>query len=221
MAALTITVARMFTILALQGGASTDQSASTLQGRRYSRGSLSPNPALDGVVRDRLEVKRHAYLESGLRPIPWVDALPHGEKMALLAELIALSLDLRELGVHAIRRAARAEAAEIAELTGHDISAYWTPDATFLGQHSKAQLIGALGVMEADVTPTRGLKKNDLVGYVASVAAEKAWAPAALNLKLEMTVIAEPAPDGEPHGSENPGSVIVEEVDEAPLAEAV
>lgn len=225
MAALTITVARMFTILALQGGASTDQSASTLQGRRYSRGSLPPNPALDGVVRDRLEAKRRAYLESGLRPIPWVDALPHGEKMALLAELIAISLDLREFGVHAVRRAARAEAAEIADLTGHDITAYWTPDATFLGQHSKAQLIGALGVMEADVTPTKGLKKDDLVGYVASVAAEKAWAPAALNLRLEMTVIAdsataiadvEAAPDAETEevgdASEEGASAVTDEV---------
>ena len=191
MAALTITVARMFTILALQGGSSTDQSASTLQGRRYSRGSLPPNPALDGAVRDRLEIRRRAYLESGLRPILWVDALPHGEKMALLAELIAVSLDLREVGVHAIRRAARAEAAEIAELTGHDICAYWTPDSAFLAQHSKAQLMGALAVMEADVTPTKGLKKDDLVGYVSSIAAEKGWAPAALNLRLQMTVIAD------------------------------
>ena len=191
MVALTITVARMFVVLALQGGISTDQSASTLQSRRYSRGSLPPNPALDGVVRDRLEAKRRAYLNSGLRPIPWVDGLPHGEKMELLAELIAISLDLREFGVHAVRRAARAEAAEIAELTGHDITTYWTPDAGFLIQHSKAQLMGALAVMEADVTPTKGLKKDELVGYVASVAAEKAWAPAALNLRLKMAVLSD------------------------------
>ena len=201
-AALTITVARMFTILALQGGVSTDLSASTLQGRRYSRGALPADPALDGVVRDRLEARRRAYLEAGLRPLPWVDGLPHGEKMALLAELIAVSLDLRESGVHAVRRAARVEAAEIAELTGHDISTFWRPDVAFLAQHSKAQLMGALAVMEADVTPTKGLKKDDLVGYVASVAAEKGWAPAALNLRLETTVIA----DGEGVTGSTPGA---------------
>ena len=49
-------------------------------------------------MRERLEVRRRAYLASGQRPIPWVDALPHGEKMELLAELIAISLDLREVG---------------------------------------------------------------------------------------------------------------------------
>ena len=198
MAALTVTVARLFVILALQGGASTDLSATTLQGRRYSRPGLAPDPALDGAVRERLEVRRRAYLESGLRPIPWVDGLAHGEKMALLAELIAVSLDLREVGVHTVRRAARAEAAEIAELTGHDITAFWTPDAAFLGPHSKAQLMGALEAMGADATPTKGLKKPDLVGYVAAVAAEKVWAPPALNLRPEMAVIVDAeAPDAD------------------------
>ena len=191
MTALTITVARLFVILALQGGSSTEQSATTLQGRRYSRGGMAPDPALDGVVRDRLEARRRAYLDSGLRPIPWVDGLAHGERMELLAELIAVSLDLREVGVHGVRRAARAEAAEIAELTGHDITAYWTPDVAFLGQHSKAQLVGALSAMGSDVTPTKGLKKDELVGYVVSAAAEKVWAPAALNLRLEMAVVAD------------------------------
>ena len=224
MAALTVAVARMFTILALQGGASIEQSASTLQGRRYSRGSLPPNLALDGVVRDRLGERRRAYLDSGLRPIPWVDALPHGEKMELLAELVAVSLDLREVGVHVVRRAARAEAAEIAELTRYDITAYWTPDAAFLGQHSKAQLIGALDAMAADTTPTKGLKKDDLVGYVVSVAAEKAWAPAALNLRLEMEVIADaevdPSADG-PEGAEGAVEPPTPKLDEEePFAEA-
>lgn len=208
--ALTVTVARIFVVLALQVGASTESSASTLQGRRYSRGALPPHPALDGVVRDRLEARRRAYLESGRRPIPWVDALPHGEKMELLAELIAVSLDLRETGVGAVRRAARAEAAEIAELTGHDITAYWTPDAAFLAQHSKAQLMGALAAMAADVAPTRGLKKDDLVGYVASVAAEKVWAPPPLNLRLEMTVMEEEAPAAAAPAEEAPAANVDE-----------
>ena len=183
MTALTVTVARMFTLLALQGPASIDQSASTLQGRRYSRASLPPAPALDGVVRSRLAVRRDGYLASGLRPIPWVSELPHGEKMAVLAELTAVSLDLREDGVGHIRRAARAEGAEIAELIGHDISAYWTPDADFLGRHTKAQLLAALETMAADATPAKAMKKEELVGYVASVAAEMGWAPASLSLR--------------------------------------
>lgn len=188
MTALTVTVARMFTVLALQGSASTDQSASTLQGRRYSRGALPPAPALDGVVRSRLAERRDAYLASGQRRIPWVGGLPHGEKMAFLAELIAVSLDLRGNGVGYIRRAARAaraEAVEIAELLDHDIAAYWTPDTDFLGRHTKAQLLAALEAMGADATPTKGMKKEELVGYVASVAAEKGWAPTSLSLRTE------------------------------------
>ena len=51
--------------------------------------------------------------------------------------------------------------------------------------------MGALATMEADTTPTKGLKKDDLVGYVASVAAEKAWAPLALNLRLDIAMIEE------------------------------
>ena len=183
MTALTVTVARMFTLLALQGPSSTDQSASTLQGRRYSRGALPATPALDGVVRGRLSARRETYLASGLRPIPWVHGLPHGEKMAVLAELTAMSLDLREDGVCHIRRAARAEGVEIAELIGHDIAAYWTPDPDFLGRHTKAQLLAALEAMDADATPARSMKKEELVGYVASVAAEKGWAPPGLSLR--------------------------------------
>lgn len=226
MAALTVMVARLFAVLALQGETSTDQSASTLQARRYSRDSLPPNPALDGVVRERLEAHRRAYLASGLRPIPWVNAMAHGEKMELLAALTAISLDLREARIHCVRKPARAEAAEIAELTGHDITAYWTPDAVFLGQHNKAQLMGALASMEADTTPAKGLKKDDLVGYVASVAAEKAWAPPALNLRLEMVVIEEEPAAPDPQGAdaaspaEEDGTVEPVPGEVQPLAEA-
>lgn len=222
MVALTITVARMFVILALQGGTSTEQSASTLQGRRYSRGSLAPIPTLDGVVRERLGVKRTAYLASGLRPIPWINQLAHGEKMELLAELIAVSLDLREVSHTTVRRAARAEAAEIADLTAHDITAYWTPDIPFLAQHTKGQLTGALASMEADVAPTKGMRKDDLVGYVASVAAEKVWAPPSLNLRLEMTVLTESpliegeaSADGPDHSVHQPVSEAGEQGSEA------
>ena len=63
---------------------------------RYSRGSTPAIPALDGEVRARLDARRAAYKASGLRPITWVETLAHGEKMALLAELVAMSLNIRE-----------------------------------------------------------------------------------------------------------------------------
>ena len=90
-------------------------------------------------MRARLEARRETYKTSGLRPIAWIEGLAHGEKMALLAELVAISLDVREARTSSIRHAARAEAAEIAELCGSDIASHWTPDAGYLAVHSRAE----------------------------------------------------------------------------------
>ena len=77
--------------------------------------------------------------------------------------------------------------------------------------------------IEADVTPTKDLKKDDLVGYVASVAAEKAWASAALNLRLEMAVITEaeePTGPDTSHAAGDAGECTEAEVEEKVFAEA-
>jgi ParB family transcriptional regulator, chromosome partitioning protein len=136
--------------------------------------------ALDGEVRARLDARRAAYKASGLRPIPWVETLAHGEKMALMAELTAISLNIREGRTTSLRHAARAEAAEIAALCGADISAHWTPDEAYLAVHSKKQLLGLLGEMEVEDDRAKTLKKDELVTFVAEAAAERQWAPAAL-----------------------------------------
>jgi ParB family chromosome partitioning protein len=101
--------------------------------------------------------------------------------MALLAELTALSLNLREPRTSMIRHGARAEAAEIAALCGADISAHWTPDQPYLGVHSKKQLFGLLDEMGVEDDRAKGLKKDHLVDFVAEAAAERSWAPAALS----------------------------------------
>ena len=100
--------------------------------------------------------------------------------MALLAELTAISLNLREARTSLIRHAARAEAAEIAALCGADISAHWTPDAAYLAVHSKKQLLALLEEMGVEDDRAKTLKKDDLVAFVAESAAERQWAPAAL-----------------------------------------
>ncbi len=100
--------------------------------------------------------------------------------MALLAELTAMSLNLREGRTSSIRHGARAEAAEIAALCGADISAHWTPDAGYLAVHSKKQLLALLDEMEAQDDRAKTLKKDDLVAFVGEAAAERQWAPAAL-----------------------------------------
>ena len=179
-AALTVLVAQLFKQLALHSSGGLDASALQISGVRYSRGSTPPIASLDGAVKARLDAKRAAYKASGLRPITWVETLAHGEKMALLAELTAMSLNLREGRTSSIRHGARAEAAEIAALCGADISAHWTPDAGYLAVHSKKQLLALLDEMEAQDDRAKTLKKDDLVAFVGEAAAERQWAPAAL-----------------------------------------
>jgi ParB family chromosome partitioning protein len=179
-AALTVLVAQLFKQLALHSSGGLDASALQISGVRYSRGSTPPITALDGEIKARLDAKRAAYKASGLRPITWVETLAHGEKMALLAELTAMSLNLREARTSMIRHGARAEAAEIAALCGADISAHWTPDAAYLAVHSKKQLLALLDEMEVEDDRAKTLKKDDLVAFVGEAAAERQWAPAAL-----------------------------------------
>ena len=203
-AALTVLVAQLFKQLALHGSGGLDASALQISGVRYSRGSTPPIAALDGEVKARLDAKRAAYKASGLRPITWVETLAHGEKMALLAELTAMSLNLREARTSMIRHGARAEAAEIAALCGADISAHWTPDAGYLAVHSKKQLLALLDEMEAEDDRAKTLKKDDLVAFVGEAAAERQWAPAALawdrvidvEASADDDVAVDPAADG-------------------------
>jgi ParB family chromosome partitioning protein len=176
--ALTVLVAQLFKQLALHAACSAGTSALQISATRYGRAGTAPVAALDGEVRTRLDARRSAYRASGLRPIPWVETLPHGEKMALLAELTAISLDLRESRTTSLRDAARAEAAE---LCGADIAAHWTLDEAFLAVHSKKQLLALLDDMQVEDDRAKSLKKDDLVAFVAEAAAERQWAPAVLS----------------------------------------
>ncbi len=217
-AALTVLVAQLFKQLALHSAGSLDAAALQISGARYSRGSTPAIPALDGEVRDRLDARRAAYKASGLRPITWVETLAHGDKMALLAELTAVSLNLREARTSLIRHAARAEAAEIAALCGADISAHWTPDAAYLAVHSKKQLLALLEEMGVEDDRAKTLKKDDLVAFVAESAAERQWAPSALAWDRTPEIEAE-AEESEPEavGDDNaePGA---DDAAEVPIA---
>ena len=141
-----------------------------------------------------------------------METLPHGEKMALMAELTAISLNVREGRTSAIRHGARAEAAEIAALCGADISAHWTPDAAYLGVHSKKLLLGLLEEMGVEDDRAKALKKDALVTFVAECAAERQWAPSALawdrpmaEVESDQTDDALPAtPDAAPAEAEVP-----------------
>jgi len=194
-AALTVLVAQLFKQLALHSSGDLQGSALQISATRYSRGSTPPIAALDGEVKARLDARREAYKASGLRPITWVETLPHGEKMALLAELTAIALNLREPRTLMIRHGARAEAAEIAALCGADISAHWTPDVPYLAVHSKKQLLALQAEMGVEDDRAKALRKDDLVAFVAERAAERQWAPSAL--AWDRVVAVEPEDDSE------------------------
>ena len=179
-AALTALIARLFTLLVLRTHVARSDSALAIVATAFDPVDGRVIETLDGEVRQRLDDRRAAWQASGETVIAWVHALPHGEKMGLLAELTAISLDVRETRTTLIRRSARTEAAELAALCAADITLHWTPDAPFLQAHSKALLLGMLENMGAVDERARSLKKAELVDWVAEQAASRSWAPAGL-----------------------------------------
>jgi ParB family chromosome partitioning protein len=206
-AALVAVVARLFTAMVLYRGGG----ALTLRADAYSRMRTAPIPNLDGDVRQRLADRREAWAASDLSPIAWVAGLPDDTRLALLAELAGLSLDLREERTSSVRPAARAEAVEIAALCHADVTRHWTPDAAFLTAHPKSKLLGMLDEMGAMDVAASAARKDELVALVAARAAERRWAPAYLSWAAEPPVAdgrEDPPPDGPlgaaPAGGEAP-----------------
>jgi ParB family chromosome partitioning protein len=179
-AALSVLIAQLFKGVCLRTQVSPEAGALAVRATAYDQHRRKPIAALDGEVIDRLERRKQAYDASCLRPIPWIETLAFGERMAFLAELVAVTLNLKEERKEAIRRNARAEAAEIAALTDYDIAQHWTPDEAYLGVHSKKQLFALLEEMGVDDPRAAGLKKDDLVTFVAETAATRRFAPRAL-----------------------------------------
>lgn len=203
-AALAVLVARLFSVLVAGVNVARSDSISTLTATAISSRSDPAIDALDGVVRERLDARRIAWQASGQTVLAWGAQLPHGEKMALLAELTAISLDGREARTDLIRKRARAEAAEVAALTGADIAQYWTPDVRFLRAHSKPQLLSHLVEMKAEDVRAGALKKDELVDWVAEQAAAHGWAPACLSWAPGADVSNAPGQDADDRPGEDP-----------------
>lgn len=180
-AAFTALIARLFGQVANRTYGARSESALALTATAFKPTGGRVIETLDGDVRQRLDRRRAAWEASGQTVIAWVHGLAHGDKMALLAELTALTLDLREERTSLIRRAARAEAAELAELCGAEITLHWTPDADFLKPHSKTLLLGMLVDMGAEDVRAGALRKTELIPWVEEKAAEKVWAPSSLS----------------------------------------
>jgi ParB family chromosome partitioning protein len=194
-AALTALIARLFTVLVRRAHVARTDSALAITASGFNPANGRVIETLDGDVRRRLDDRRTAWEASGETVIAWVHGLAHGEKMGLLAELTAISLDVREDKTFSIRRSARAEAAELAALCQADITLHWTPDAPFLQPHSKALLTGMLQTMGAEDERAKTLRKTELVDWVAEQAAQRSWAPAALSWAA--LIDAESVPDAQ------------------------
>jgi ParB family chromosome partitioning protein len=174
--------ARLFDNVASRGRHFRSDSALSVSAEVFNPKGGRVIASLDGVVRERLDDRRAAWEASGLTLVRWIHGFDEAEKLALVAELTALTLDLREERTSQIRGSARAEACELAQLSGADIAAHWTPDAPFLSAHSKTLLLGMLEAMgQADVR-AGALGKADLVSVVEDAAAQRRWTPAALSL---------------------------------------
>lgn len=180
-AALTALIARLFNVLVRRTSIARSDSALAILATGFNPTGGRVIEALDGEVRQRLDDRRAAWQASGETVIAWIHALPHGEKMGLLAELTAVSLDVREERTFQIRHSARAEAAELAALCNAEITLHWTPDAPFLQPHSKGLLMSMLETMGSEDERARTLKKSELVDWVVEQAAARTWAPASLS----------------------------------------
>jgi ParB family chromosome partitioning protein len=206
-AAFTALIARLFNQVAVRAGGVRSESALAVRATVFKPVGGRVIEALDGDVRQRLDDRRAAWEASGQTVIAWIHGLAHDDQMALLAELAALTLDLREERTTLIRGAARAEAAELAELCGADITLHWTPDADFLKPHSKTLLLKMLEDMGRADLRAALLKKADLIPWVEENAAETRWAPAALSWSAgaaEDAAAGDPGPAGHPGAASDP-----------------
>jgi ParB family chromosome partitioning protein len=200
-AALTALIARLFSILVLRTRIARSDGAVAILATGFAPAGGRVIESLDGEVRHRLDGRRAAFEASGETVIAWIHGLPHDERMGLLAELTAISLDVREERTCLIRRAARSEATELAALCGADITRHWTPDAPFLQPHSKGLLLAMLEAMGAGDERATSLRKTELVDWVAEQAASRTWAPASLSFAASHEPVGSAASDGpDEHG---------------------
>ena len=167
LAAITVLTAQLFKALVLQSAYGEESSALQVRSTAYRRQGAPSIASLDGEVLARLDVRKAALPRLRPAPGPLIETLAMGERTQLLAELVAISLDVREGRTFSIRHNARAEAAEIAELVGSDISQHWTPETAYLAVHGTKHVTAMLKEMGCEDARAGTLKKDDLVGFTA------------------------------------------------------
>lgn len=170
--------ARLFDILVL-GRRRWRDGASAISAEMRRPADARSVAALNAEVERRLAARRDAFEASDQASIDWVASLGEADRAGLLAELFAVTLDLREERTDRPRPEARDDARRLARLSGAELAAHWTPDAVFLAVHGRSQLIAMLQAMDASAVD-EGARKMALVDRVAVEAAARRWVPAAL-----------------------------------------
>lgn len=206
--ALSALVARLFGAMAVWPPVCRAEAALAITASGFHPSGGQVVEALDGAVRERLDERRRAWEASGQTMIAWIHDLDLDDRLGLLAELTALSLDLREDRTSLVRKTARTEAAEIADLCDADIARWWTPDEAYLRPHSREQLLTMLERMGAETEAAARLKKGDLVAWTEDQARARTWAPACLSWSLAPEEAEGPKGDAletEAHGSPDRG----------------
>ncbi|SJM62120.1 putative plasmid stabilization protein [Brevundimonas diminuta 3F5N] len=182
--ALSVLVARLFGAMSVWPPIGRSEAALAITASGFNPTGGRIIDALDGAVRERLDERRRAWEASGMTMIAWIHAMDQADRLGLLAALTALSLDLREDRTSLMRRVARTEAAEIADLCEADIARWWTPDGAYLRPHSREQLLTMLEQMGAETDAAARLRKGDLVAWTEDQARARNWAPACLSWRL-------------------------------------
>lgn len=179
--ALTALLARLFTALVLGVHRPSEDAALAITPQSYAPSAGRVVPMLDGEVRARLEARRLEWIASGRTAVSWIHGLGAGSRMSLLAELVAITADLREARTTSLRKPARAVAAELSALCAFDLAAHWTPDAPYLQAHGKTDLIHMMEAMGTPDPSATKLKKAQLALAVEAQAARRRWTPEVLD----------------------------------------
>lgn len=174
-------------------------------------------PALDGEIRIRVRAWKDAFIASGQRPITFVAGLAMGDRLQMMADLVALSLDLREHATHSVNSSRRAEAAEIKTLIVQDLAQHWTPDEEFLSAHPKSLLMTMAEDLKLDTTALAKCKKRELVLQIAQAAAEQRYVPKGLDWTDE--VVEAVTSDLDDELDDEDGEEADQDADEAVLGE--
>jgi len=126
--------------------------------------------------------------------VEWLVALDRGSREALLAHVVAMSVNALILP-HERRAKAIADADRLAQACDLAMRDYWSPTVErYLGRVTKAGILEAVreGVSIEAAERLSGLRKPDMAREAQSLLSESPWLPACLRTPVRQAPEAEP-----------------------------